>query len=123
MTDVLDLDEVMATPARPWRWHLAQTGPLDIMPVDVPDDATEADGHRAALTLRELILKHWEENGEQECILLEMPSTRSLFGVTASDTLPEHNAAGGHTRVIPRHVWPLVADPPDVPDGQMAMLP
>lgn len=116
MTGWLDFDAVLARP-RPWRWHLEQCG------IDVPPDATEADGHRAAVRLRRLILRHWADTGRMECITISAGarSGDGLIGVCATDTLPDlHSHGGSPVRVIPRRTWPPVADVDEMP-GQRTL--
>lgn len=114
--DWLHLDDMLSLPSRPWRWHMAACG------IDVPPDAAESEGYAAACNLRQLILAHWDATGQQEYILIEQPNMHSTAAVSASRTIPDLNAVGGITRVIPRGVWPLVADIDNQYDGQMSLL-
>ena len=117
MTGWLDLDDVLIE-ARPWRWHMEQCG------IEVPPDATESEGHRAAVNLLQLILRHWADTGQQEYITISMGvrAGDGLIGVHATDTLPDlHSHGGSPVRVIPRRTWPMVADIDEMP-SQMSLL-
>lgn len=117
MTDWLDMSEMVGPESWPWRRHMDAAG------IEVPADATEHEGWQAATNLRELILRHWADTGQQEYMLIS-GDYRAEVAVTATLTLPDLHANGqGPTRVIPRRTWPLVEPlPPDTAAGQMTLL-
>lgn len=118
MTQWIDLEDVVGRASFPWRWHLERCG------IEIPDDATEEEGHAAAMNLRELILRHWEQTGMQSYIGLEDPNMHSHGGnPTVTRVLPDLAAiGGGPTRFIPRYHWPLVDPIRDAASDQMALF-